>query len=411
MENHPIPQDITGFQFKLIGNMTIKQFAYLAAGTVLAWFCFFILPVFIIIRLPLAIIFLGLSISLAFVPVDGRPMDTMIINLIKAIFAPTQYIYKKTGGNLATAETLKSPQKTQSSAITTLPPPFATPAITSPAASQQAMVSSPQAQKAQPEPLMQTPGSYGKVVELPDSSPRPVLSGNLDDLVNEKPFDVAQGKQEEEDKEKILENEKKLEEEVDSLEEQLEEAKALENTETNLANLSSAHQKTAELEKLLIETSRQKEALEKELLTLKAKLDGQGQQKFDPSLAKPLPQTQRVRKVPPGMEKSVGLPSAPLDPNLITGIVKDPRGNPLPNILVEVKDTDDSPVRAFKTNGLGQFAAATSLTNGKYIVSSEDPGGAHKFDAVEIEATGAPIMPLEITSVDPREELRRELFN
>ena len=111
------------------------------------------------------------------------------------------------------------------------------------------------------------------------------------------------------------------------------------------------------------------------------------------------------------MEKSIGLPIASQEPNLITGIVKDPRGNPLPNILVEVKDPEDNPVRAFKTNGLGQFAAATSLTNGKYIIAFEDPKGQNKFDTVEIEATGTPIMPLEIISVDPREELRRELFN
>ena len=101
MDNHPIPQDITGFQFKLIGSMTVKQFAYLATGVVIAWFIFFILSGFIFIRLPLAIIFLGLGVSLAFVPIDGRPMDLMITNLLKAIFAPTRYIYKKEGGSLS----------------------------------------------------------------------------------------------------------------------------------------------------------------------------------------------------------------------------------------------------------------------------------------------------------------------
>lgn len=376
MENHPIPQDITGFQFKLIGNMTIKQFAYLAGGTVLAWFCFFILPIFLIIRLPLALIFLGLGIGLAFVPIDGRPMDVMIINLIKAMFSPTQYIYRKSGGDLSQPQTVQTPPIAE-----IVPPPIQTtpladfpiqPQITSPV----------QIPIDQPE----------KVIELNDPSVRPTMAGNLDDLVN-------------------IKEEEKLETQVSTLEKELEEAKALESTETNTANATAAHQKTAELEKILIETTRQKEALEKELLMLKARLDGKEQQEFDPSLAKPLPQTQRVKKIPPGMEKSVGLPTAPQDPNLITGIVKDPRGNPLPNILVEVKDTEDNPVRTFKTNGLGQFAAATSLSNGKYIISFEDSKEQNKFDAVEMEAVGAPILPLEIISVDPREELRRELFN
>ncbi len=409
MENHPIPQDITGFQFKLIGNMTVKQFAYLAGGTVLAWFCFFILPLFIVIRLPLAIIFLASGIGLAFVPIDGRPMDVMIINLIKAMFAPTQYIYKKSGGNLASSAA-QVPQPAQVPGIILSNHP-----IPASSAQPQPNQTTPPGPQPVPEPPLQSnmPTSQmppvqmpvdqpGKVIELPDNSLPPVMSGNLDDLVNAKA---------EEAEEKIEENEKKLEEEVSTLQKELEQAKAMENTESNLTNASTAHQKAQELEKALIEATRQREELEKELLALKSKLENQAQPKFNPATLNPIPQTQRVRKVPPGMEKSIGLPTAPQDPNLITGIVKDPRGNPLPNILVEVKDPEDNPVRAFKTNGLGQFAAATSLANGNYIISFEDPKGQNKFDTVEIEATGAPIMPLEIFSVDPREELRRELFN
>lgn len=409
MENHPIPQDITGFQFKLIGNMTVKQFAYLAGGTVLAWFCFFILPLFIVIRLPLAIIFLAAGIGLAFVPIDGRPMDVMIVNLIKAMFAPTQYIYRKNGGNIA-SNAAQVPQPTQAPSIilsnhpTTASTPVPQAQIQSPIQVTQAP--QPPLQSSIPAPQMppiQTPVDQpGKVIELPDNSLPPVMSGNLDDLVNAKA---------EEAEEKIEENEKKLEEEVSTLQKELEQAKAMENTETNLTNASTAHQKAQELEKALIEATRQREELEKELLALKSKLEGQAQPKFNPATLTPMPQTQRIRKVPSGMEKSIGLPTAPQDPNLITGIVKDPRGNPLPNILVEVKDPEDNPVRAFKTNGLGQFAAATSLANGKYIISFEDSKGQNKFDTVEIEANGAPIMPLEILSVDPREELRRELFN
>src|SRR3990167_879079 len=100
MENHSIPQDITGFQFKLIGNMTVKQFIYLATGTIVAWLFFFVLPLPAIIRWPIALLAIGFGGGLAFLPIDGRPMDTMFINLIKAIFAPTQYIYDKTGGNI-----------------------------------------------------------------------------------------------------------------------------------------------------------------------------------------------------------------------------------------------------------------------------------------------------------------------
>ena len=104
-------------------------------------------------------------------------------------------------------------------------------------------------------------------------------------------------------------------------------------------------------------------------------------------------------------------PALEEEPNLIKGVVRDPRGNPIQNILVEVKDDEDNPVRAFKTNNLGVFASATSLANGHYTIVLEDPKLVHKFDTLSINATGAPITTLEVTSIDPREELRRELFN
>jgi len=90
--------------------------------------------------------------------------------------------------------------------------------------------------------------------------------------------------------------------------------------------------------------------------------------------------------------------------------VKDSRGNVLPNILIEVKDNNNNPVRAFKTNALGQFASATPLLNGTYTVTFEDSAKVHTFDIVEIVAKGEIMQPIEIISLDKREELRKELF-
>lgn len=99
MENHPIPQDITSFQFKLIGNMTVRQFAYFAAGVILGWI-FLSLPILPFIKFPLAFLFLILGFSLAFIPVEGRPFDTVISLFIKSLFAPNQYVFQKTGGQI-----------------------------------------------------------------------------------------------------------------------------------------------------------------------------------------------------------------------------------------------------------------------------------------------------------------------
>jgi hypothetical protein len=117
-----------------------------------------------------------------------------------------------------------------------------------------------------------------------------------------------------------------------------------------------------------------------------------------------------VRQVPASQTRSVGIPATPEAPNLVTGIIKDPRGNPLPNILVEIKDKEGNPVRAFKTNGLGHFASATALLDGSYTIEFEDIKAENKFQKIAFEAKGQVIMPFEIISTDKREELRKELF-
>lgn len=165
------------------------------------------------------------------------------------------------------------------------------------------------------------------------------------------------------------------------------------------------------LEQQLAQIQSQKQALEQQLLDLSQKLKQQsGPQVFTPSEGQVKQETMLVRKIPKGAGKSVGLPIAPEFPNLLVGIVKDPRGNVLPNILVEVRDGQGNPVRAFKTNQLGQFASATPLLNGTYTLIFEDNSGKQKFDAVEIEAAGDVISPIEVISMDQREQLRKELF-
>ncbi|MEK6847175.1 MAG: PrgI family protein, partial [Nanoarchaeota archaeon] len=100
MENHPIPQDVTGFKFRLIGSVTVKQFLYLLGFGILTTVAF-ILPINILLKIPMMVVFALIGISLAFVPIEGRPMDIMLINFAKAIPSENRYIYRKRGVNLA----------------------------------------------------------------------------------------------------------------------------------------------------------------------------------------------------------------------------------------------------------------------------------------------------------------------
>ena len=196
------------------------------------------------------------------------------------------------------------------------------------------------------------------------------------------------------------------------LKKQPEEAKPAQTfQEIESAQDETAHTKVLEQEKQLQDVQSQKLTLENQIIELRKKLEMNNQNVFAPSVAQPKAQTQTVRKVPKELGKSLGFPLVADVPNLISGIIKDPRDNPLPNILVEVKDEAGNPVRAFKTNVLGQFISATPLANGVYTISFEDPKAENKFDTIELKVVGEILMPIEVISLDTREELRRSLFN
>lgn len=367
MENHPIPQDITGFQFKLIGDMTIKQFAYLATGSVLAWIVFS-LPIALLIKLPITSVFVLLGVGFAFFSLEGRPMDVMILNFIKTLFTPTQFVYQKASVKIETPNITIEDKKDivderESSLLNSFSQLFSHPGASS------------------PEPTTYTPPQLASIVQ----PPTPL--------------------QPEENPEQKAE-ELKLEEE--KIKEELRRAKEEEEKDKGTSLSETAHEKVLELEKLLNENVSQKQALEEELMNLRRQLEESRKQVFAPQA--PV-ESQTVRSVSPSMGKDVGLPIASEYPNIISGIIKDPRGNPLGNILVEVKDKEGNPVRAFKTNPLGQFTASTPLTNGIYRIEFEDSQGKNKFEVIEFEAKGDIILPIEVVSEDTREELRKTLFN
>jgi hypothetical protein len=91
---HPVPQNVTNFEFHLIGDMTIKQFGYLAAGLVFAFLVFITLaqpqP---FIAWPIMIISSGVGAAFAFVPIQERPLDHWMAAFFKAIFKPTKLVY------------------------------------------------------------------------------------------------------------------------------------------------------------------------------------------------------------------------------------------------------------------------------------------------------------------------------
>ncbi|MBI2051906.1 PrgI family protein [Candidatus Roizmanbacteria bacterium] len=94
MEQHPVPRQITTFEFKLIGFMTLKQFMYLVVFVPLGYIVYRLTPI-PILNVLLALIIAGFGFALAFIPFNDRPLDVLIKNLAKRLISPTQYFYKK----------------------------------------------------------------------------------------------------------------------------------------------------------------------------------------------------------------------------------------------------------------------------------------------------------------------------
>ncbi len=88
------------------------------------------------------------------------------------------------------------------------------------------------------------------------------------------------------------------------------------------------------------------------------------------------------------------LPNTPTIANVINGIVKDNRGLLLDTTVIIVKDNNGDPVRAFKTNKIGQFALSTPVPNGVYTLELEKQG--YDFDIIEVEVNGGILPPIEI---------------
>lgn len=430
MENHPIPQDVTGFKFKIIGSMTVKQFAYIIVAGI---FCVitFTLPIqgiAAIIKIPMMALFAGLGFALAFVPVGGRPLDKMLIYFATSIPKENQFVYHKQGVDLAQYEFFKPtatvtqtapakqsknnanrtalasalrnsyfrPDNDELQYLTNLKASFDNPgaaiATPTPLANETKKVALPQAT---PVPIPTAPPTTPVIVErevISKTSPvqPPITAEEVRKKVNQAP--VAPVKKESENKEVVAEIAKEIQD--------------IKNVEQTVGKTEELEQKIRDLEQKLAQALGQTQQYQKQVLQ-QAKQPAQTVVTATEKQAAP---ARGVKSVTSKTQLHSGFPTLPDIPNIVLGIVKDPRGKVLQNILVEVVDLNDIPVRAFKTNSLGQFISATPLPNGTYKMFFDDPGKMHEFEGVQIEMKGEIFNPIEVTSIDQREKLRRDLF-
>lgn len=95
MEQHPIPQQISSYQFRLVGDMTLKQFFQLAGGALIS-LLIYSTGLHPIIKWPLIVFFALFGAALAFLPFEERPLEQWIVAFFRSIYSPTLFQWRKT---------------------------------------------------------------------------------------------------------------------------------------------------------------------------------------------------------------------------------------------------------------------------------------------------------------------------
>ena len=452
MEQHPVPQNITSFQFRLIGDMTIKQFGYLAGGIVLA-FISYKLPLPFFFTWPMAVVFALTGFGFAFVPIEERPMDIWVFSFLKNVYNPTVFHWEHTEPPCEPSKSL-------------VPPPPKIPVFRSPAILTPTQIQSLPQQKAgltpQIKPLPPTPQSPPNQ-KTPSTSVFDSFLAYIDSLFVAKPkplpaYVIAKqpqstgapsfqttstSKQQHSEPQSTPITQspsiigKKIEippqakssapavpptssSQKQQTEENLDQLKTeLSDVQKQLSEKNTEDKRFIELQQQLSALVSERQKMENELIALRSKVQ---------SSATPQPQTVRqagvvlpkqqneptIKTMTPDVATRAGLPRLTTFPNVVTGIIKDYDNNLLPGVLVTVKDKDGVPLRALKTNKLGQFAASTQLVNGTYVVEVEDPRERFLFDRVQITINGSVMPALQIIAKSKRaldrEKLAKEIF-
>jgi len=334
MQQHPIPQNVTQYQFRLVGNMTLKQFLELAGGLVIAYLIYLSNLIFII-KLPLSLLAAFIGIGTAFLSIEERPLDQWIINFFKAIYSPTLYLWKRSPSIPPIFTFSPTPQSKQPKPSSNSTPSPQSPIYSSITAQEQDQEFNSQSLKhinqlfdqlsstplpnipAQSSPTPRKPSIRVRKLHSHPSTSTPSINFPSPPSPPSPSQPTPQSKQ----------------------------PKLSSNSTSPLQSVSSTPTTTSSF-KILQPTPK--------II-------------FQTSTAS----TENIPNTSPTETIDIS-PLTPKKPNLISGIVTDNNNKLLENIIVEIVDSQGIPQRAVKTNALGQFSISTPLPKGKYFIKVDD---------------------------------------
>lgn len=318
MEQHPVPQNISSYEFRLVGDMTLRQFAYLAAGVLVA-LTFYALPLAGFLKWPLVLTPAFIGFALAFMPIEERPLSTWVTSFFKAIISPTIFIWQK------------RPEK---------PEIFA--------------------------PIIHLPALSTSSLGFADKS-------QLDKYLKTLPF-------------------KKPVSPVDEKEASyLKQVASLFQTVPTATHYPPVQLSPPPPPPFPSPVSFKEEAWAKSKPEVKKAAPAK------PAFTLPLsdkPDKPSQPVVKAKLSSQLPIPTPPTRPNILVGMVLSNQGEIIEGAILEIRNSQGMPVRALRTNKLGQFLISTPLENSTYEIETEKEG--HIFDIIKIEISGKIVKPIEI---------------
>jgi len=287
MQQHPIPQQISSYEFRLVGDMTLKQFVKLALGLILAFLIFKSgLPFYF--RWPLSFSVGLLGVASAFLPIHDRPFEVWVINFFRRVYSPTIFIWKKQEKDYV----------------------FATVTASSPV---------PKAR------MIHVEDKNVRLNEYAGTFPQSPISSTL------YPKPLAEKKP---------------------------------PKERSTAPVFGAEKAD--------------------------EMSPEAMSKIGKMFKGPKPTGDYMQ---PEYEKTP-MPAIPTIPNIINGIILNEKGGGIEGGIVEIQDIGGNPIRAMRTNSLGQFQTATPLVGGDYlIIVDKEP---YRFDIIKLKIKGDIVLPIKI---------------
>ena len=370
MREHPIPQDVTGYKFHIIGSMTLKQFAELGLGVFLA-ILFYSSNLFFFIKWPLVAISVGLGVMMAFVPVAERPLDHWLITFFKILYKPTKFFWKRTS-RVPDAFTYKPPSD----------------------------------QASFEEEIDLTPARKQRVKEFFTSinNTKPLEAWEIDEntRINSilESFGTVKISQTNIVPQKIKPN-------LGVRIRKLKKPNLPETIIFDQNNLEAEQQRQAITNKIMAADQVANQIQIPKFQTIEAQVRLSPEEKADLSQIQAKNNSfiahaeQDAQNITQPTQKAIHniklpFPSKPKEPNKIVGMVLSPDNKLITSAIVEIKNLQGNIVRAVKTNPLGQFFITTALGDGQYIVDVEKDG--LNFKSLHLELVGEIIDPIEIRS-------------